>query len=449
MRRHCQPGPAGRVLTGNLREFRRDQLGFLTASARKFGDIVRLRFFRVPVILLSNPAHIEWVFTNRNFIKPISLRLPLQRRIFGRGLLSSEGEVWLRQRRLTQQAFHRGRLPKYGEHMSEDAGRTLAGWQAGDVRDIYDEMRALALEIATTCLFNADMSSDGSIVRKVCKTTTSVFENQGSPMWIMNNLLPTPNHLRFRKAMKQLDKIIYDLVIDHQRRHSEFDDLLSMLLSARDEDGTRLNTRQLRDELATLFFASHEAVALALSWTCYLLARYPNVQSAVAAELHDVLEGRPSPRPADLPRLRYTGTVVKEAMRLYPPNRSVGREALNDCEIGGYHVPAGAQVLMSQWVVHRDARFFDDPEVFKPERWTAGFTERLPKYAYFPFGGGPRICIGQEFAKVEEPLVIAAILNKFKLSLIDGRVVEPHPVVLLRPGNRIMIQLNDRGRGGD
>ena len=141
--------------------------------------------------------------------------------------------------------------------------------------------------------------------------------------------------------------------------------------------------------------------------------------------------------------------VVKEALRLYPPNRSVGREALVDCEIGGYHVPAGTQVLMSQWVTHRDARFFDDPEVFKPERWTAGFTERLPKYAYFPFGGGPRICIGQEFAMMEAPLVIAAILNKFKLSLIDGRVVEPHPVVLLRPGNRIMIQLSDRGRGGD
>jgi len=449
MKRHRPPGPAGRLLTGNLREFRRDQLGFLTRSAREFGDIVRLRFFRVPVLLLSNPKHIEGVFNSRNFIKPLSLRLPLQRRIFGRGLLSSDGEVWLRQRRITQQAFHRDRLTKYGEAMIAAAHRTLARWQAGDVRDIYDEMRVLALEIAATCLFNADIRRDGSLVREVCKTTTSVFENQGSPRWIIDNLLPTPNHLRFRKAVRQLDKIIYDLVIDHQKRRPELDDLLSMLLSARDEDGARLSTRQLRDELATLFFASHEAVALVLSWSCYLLARHHNVQSAVAAELDHVLKGRTSPHPADLPRLRYTGMVVKEALRLYPPNRSVGREALVDCEIGGYHVPAGTQVLMSQWVTHRDARFFDDPEVFKPERWTAGFTERLPKYAYFPFGGGPRICIGQEFAKVEAPLVIAAILNKFKLSLIDERVVEPHPVVLLRPGNRIMIQLSDRGRGGD
>jgi len=350
----------------------------------------------------------------------------------------------LRQRRITQQAFHRDRLEKYAEAMIETAHRTLAGWQAGDDRDIYDEMRQLALEIAAGCLFNADMRRVGSIVSEVCRTTASVFENQGSPMWIIDNLLPTPNHLRFRKAMRQLDKIIYDLVIDHQRRRSEFDDLLSMLLAARNETGAPSDIQQLRDELATIFFASHEAVALVLSWSCYLLARHPNVQSAVVAELEDVLEGRTSPCAADLPRLRYTGMVVREAMRLYPPNRSVGREALNDCEIGGYHVPAGTQVLMSQWIVHRDARYFDDPEDFKPARWTADFTERLPKYAYFPFGGGPRICIGQEFAVMEALLIVAAILRKFQLSLSGEQIVEPHPVVLLRPGKRIMIKLNDR-----
>jgi cytochrome P450 len=443
------PGPSGHFLTGNAREFRKDQLGFLTRSAREFGDITRLRFFHVPVLLLSNPQHIEFVFTSRNFTKSMSLRLPLQRRIFGRGLLSSDGDGWLRQRRIVQPAFHHDRLTKYAETMIDHTRRTLARWQSGDIRDVYEEMKALALKIAAACFFNSDITRDHAIIRDVCKEITSVFETQGSATWIIDNLLPTPKHLRFRKSIRQLDKIIYQLVAGHQRDHSRFDDLLSMLLSARDENGAPLSDQQLRDELATLFFASYEAVALALSWTCYLLAKYPEVQSAVIAELRQVLRGRAWPSPEDLPSLSYTGRVIKESMRLYPPNRSVGREALNDCEIGGYDVTAGSQILMSQWVVHRDARNFDHPEDFKPGRWTPEFTRQLPRYAYFPFGGGPRVCVGQDFAMMEATLVIATMLSKFSLSPADDRVVEPHPVVLLRPKNGIRIKLRDHDHKGD
>ena len=418
-------------------------MGFLTESARNFGDVVRLRFLHVPVWILNNPEHIEQVFNSRNFIKPRSLRLPLQRRIFGNGLLSSDGEVWLRERRLTQPAFHRDRLARYAEVMIASTEEMLAGWKAEESRDVYDDMRGLALEIAARCLFNADMSRDGAIVREVSNTVTDVFAFQGGPRWLLDNLLPTPKNLRFRKAIKQLDRIIYDLISRH-REGKGSDDLISMLLSAEDEDGTRMSRQQLRDELATLFFASHEAAALVLTWTSYLLARYPDKQDTLVAELRSSLQDRKAPKVADLSALAYTRMVIKEAMRLYPPNRSVGREALNDCEIGDYHVPAGTQLLMSQWVVHRDSRYFDSPEEFLPERWTPEFMRQLPKYAYFPFGGGPRVCIGQDFAMMEAMLVVATMLQRFKLVLVEGQVVKPQPVVLLRPKNGIRVRIEAR-----
>ncbi len=440
------PGPKRHLFTGNTREFYKDQLGFLTESARKYGDVVSLRFLHVPVYLLSNPVHIEQVFGSQNFIKSKSLRLPLQRRIFGNGLLSSNGEQWLRERRLTQPAFHRDHLNAYGESMIAGTEKMIADWEADGIRDVYDEMRALALEISAKCLFNADMSRVGATVREISDTVTKVFAAQGGLLWILDNFLPTPNNIRFRKAIKQLDKIIYDLV-SRQTDHDNYDkseNLIAMLLSAQDEHGARMNRQQLRDELATLFFSSHEAVALALTWTCYLLARHPDKQETLFAELRGRLLEGTTPTVADLRGLPYTRMVIKEALRLYPPNRSVGREALNDCEIGGYYVPAGTQVIMSQWVVQRDPRHFESPEEFRPERWTPEFTKQLPKYAYFPFGGGPRVCIGQDFALMEAMLVVATVLRKFRLALVTDQVIEPQPVVLLRPRNGIKIQATAR-----
>ncbi len=443
MKGTCPPGPRGHLLTGNSREFYKDQLRFLTDIAREFGDVVRLRFLHLPVYVLNNPKHIEWVFGSRNFIKPMSLRMPLQRRIFGNGLLSSQGELWLRERRLTQIAFHRDRVATYGAAMVACAKEMLAGWQSGEIRDVYDDMRTLALEIAAKCLFSVDMSGDGAMVRDVCNTIIKVFASQGGPLWVLDNLFPTPNNLRFRKAINQLDKIIYDLISRHRREHAQGDNLLSILISSEDEDGSRMSYQQLRDELATLLFASHEAAALVLTWTCYLLALYPEAQATVVSELRGLLNSRKTLEAADVPALSYTRKVVLEAMRLYPPNRSVGREALNDCEIGDYHVPAGAQIMMSQWVVHRDSRYFDSPKQFRPDRWTPEFMKQLPKYAYFPFGGGPRVCVGQHFAMMEAILVIATILRRFKLTLVEGQVVEPRPVVLLRPRNAVKIRLTD------
>jgi cytochrome P450 len=304
-------------------------------------------------------------------------------------------------------------------------------------------MRALALEIAAKCLFNADMSFHGAMLREISNTITKVFASQGGPFWIVDNFFPTPNNIRLRKAINQLDRIVFELISSH-RASKASGDLITMLLAAEEEDGTRMSVQQLRDELSTLFFASHEAAALVLTWTCYLLARYPDKQETLVAELRHCLQGRTIPRVADLPALIYTGTVIREAMRLYPPNRSVGREALNDCEIGNYYVPAGTQILMSQWVVQRDARYFEKPDEFRPERWTPEFTRQLAKYAYFPFGGGPRVCIGRDFAIMEAVLVIATLLRRFKLVAVEGQEIEPQPVVLLRPKNGIKVRLEVR-----
>jgi cytochrome P450 len=317
------PGPRRHFFTGNTREFYQDQLGFLTGSARTFGDVFSLRFLHVPVYVLSNPLHIERVFCSEDFIKPKSLRLPLQRRIFGNGLLSSNGEVWLRERRLTQPAFHRDQLAAYAAKMIASTEKMLADWEAEETHDIYDEMRALALEISAKCLFNADMDRDGATVREISDTVTKVFASQGRPLWILDNILPTPHNLRFRKAIRNLDRILYNIV-SRSEAAAESDNLVVRLLSAADENGARMNSQQLRDELATLFFSSHEATALALTWTCYLLALHPDKQEKLFAELCGTLQARTALVFADLAALPYTRMVVKEALRLYPPIGALG-----------------------------------------------------------------------------------------------------------------------------
>lgn len=274
------PGPKRHPLSGNSREFYKDQLGFLTRSAREFGDVVRLRFFHVNVYLLNNPKYIESVFSRRDFVKPISLRLPLQRRIFGNGLLSSEGDDWLRQRRLTQPQFNHDRLSVYGDIITDRTDKLMINWRAGDELDIHAEMRALALEVAARSFFSVELSSDAAVVSEACNTIAKVFARQGSPLWILDNILPTPNHLRFRRAIEQLDKVVFQIIAKRRSEADHVDDLLSLLLSTHANEDTELSDQQLRDELTTLFFASHEAVALVLTWTCYLLARHPEVQSA-------------------------------------------------------------------------------------------------------------------------------------------------------------------------
>jgi len=364
--------------------------------------------------------------------------------LVGNGLLTSEGEEWQRQRRLAQPAFHRQRISGYGDVMVEYAERLIAQWHGGEERDIYRDMMRLTLEIAAKTLFNADVSGDADKVRVVLSEMVKPFASQATVKWILDNRLPTRAHKEFFAAAKEIDEIVYRIIGERRASGRDEGDLLSMLLSAHDEDdGSQMTDRQLRDEVMTIFLAGHETTALTLSWTWYLLAQNPEAEEKFHAELDEVLGSR-LPTMADLSRLKYTEMIAKESMRLYPPAFGVGREAIEECEIGGYRVPAGSQLFMFQWVTQRDPRFFPEPAKFYPERWTEEASNSIPKYAYFPFGGGPRACIGNYFAMMEIALVLATIGQQFRFSLAPDHQVGLLPAMSLRPKSGIRVVVEKR-----
>lgn len=430
---------------GVMREFNRDSLGFIERAQRDYGDIVWMRFLYVPALFLYHPNEIEYVLSAnpRNFRKAMSLRSNFFQRLVGNGLLTSEGEEWKRQRRLSSPAFHRHRISAYADTMVGYTNRLTANWQPGEARDMHREMMRLTLEIVVRCLFSADVSNDVDHVGDTLKELVKPFAAQATLKWILDNRLPTPTHLRFNKFVKRIDDVVYRIIAERRASGKDEGDLLSMLLAARDDDGSQMTDQQLRDEVMTLFLAGHETTALTLTWTWYLLGKHPGVEKKFHDELDEVLGGRPATM-ADLPRLKFTEQIAKECMRLYPPAYGLGREAIADCEIGGYQVPAGTQVFMFQWVTQRDARFFDRPGDFVPERWSSDFEESLPKYAYFPFGGGPRACIGASFAMMEMMLVLGTIGQKFRLTLVPDRPVEIYPAMSLRPKDAVMVTVHPR-----
>ena len=433
------PGPKGHFLLGVMRDFNDDTLGFIE-RCRDFGDVVKTRFLWVHAYFLYNPRDIESLLTTnaKSFRKAQSLRSPFFARLVGNGLVTSEGEFWRRQRRLAQPAFHRQRISSYGAVMVEYAQRALTKWREGETLDISREMNRLTLEIVVKTLFNADVSSDADHVGAMLSEVVKPFASQATLKWILDNRLPTPGHRRYFQAVSEIDRIVFRII--SERRASKLDegDLLSMLLQAQDEDGSQMTDAQLRDEVMTLFLAGHETTALSLSWSWYLLATHPEVEKKWHAELKEVLGDR-LPTVEDLRNLTYTEMITKEAMRLYPPAYAVGREALEDTSFGGFKVPKGSQVFAFQWVTQRDERYFENPDRFDPERWTAERAEEIPKYAYFPFGGGPRQCIGNYFAMMEIVLLLATIGQCFSLSLAAEQRVELLPVLSLRPKQGIRL----------
>jgi cytochrome P450 len=439
------PGPRGAPLMGVMREFNSDQLGFIDRMRDEYGDIVWMRFLYVPALFLYHPDQVEYVLvTNpKNFIKSMSLRSNFFHRLVGNGLLTSEGEEWKRARRLSQPAFHRERVASYGQVMVDYANRLVGRWRDGETRDVHPDMMRLTLEIVVQCLFSADVSTDVDEVGATLKELVKPFAAQATVSWILNNRLPTPTHLRFHKLARKIDNVVYRIISERRASGEDKGDLLSMLLAARDEDGSQMTDRQLRDEVMTLFLAGHETTALTLAWSWYLLGTNPEAERKFHAELDEVLGGRP-PTFADLPRLKFTEQLAKESMRLYPPAFGLGREAINDCEIGGYRVPKGTQVFLFQWATQRDPRFYEEPNAFRPERWTADFIERLPKYAYFPFGGGPRVCIGTSFAMMEIILCLATIGQRFRLEIDRDHPVSIYPAMSLRPRDGIKVRVRER-----
>ena len=348
------PGPKGRPVLGNMLGYARDPLGFLTRCSREHGDVVRLRFPGTLAYLISHPDDVEQVLVknSRNFIKDKYTREQLS--VLGNGLLINEGDFWRRQRRLAQPAFHRRRVEAYGETMVAFTERMLEGWQDGEVRNVHTEMMRLTLEIVAKTLLDADIAGEAEGVGEALGQIMDYFSDQGSGSFLrlLPESVPTPANVRYRRAVRRLDGIIYSIIEERRRSGADTGDLLSMLLHAEDEDGNRMDPKQLRDEVMTVVLAGHETTAIALSWTFYLLGENPETERNLTAELEEVLDGRAA-TVRDLPRLRYADAVIKESMRLYPPAWAIGREALGDCEIGGYHVPTKTQMFISQYVTDR------------------------------------------------------------------------------------------------
>jgi cytochrome P450 len=413
----------------------------------RHGDVVQVALGPLHVTLLSHPDLVEDVLVTRNRLwqKDAYLHQTL-RPVLGDGLLSSEGDFWRRQRRLAQPAFHRDRIAAYGEIMVGHARRLASQWRDGETRDAHKDMMRLTLEIVAETLFGANVGDHAEEVGTALEDVLAVVTDPLELFVPLLKRLPTPGRRRFDRGVAKLDSILYGVI--EQRRKSgagESNDLLSMLLHARDEDGSRMSDKQLRDECMTLFLAGHETTALNLSWTWMLLSQSPVASSRLSRELDEVLGDR-APTMADLPHLRYAGHVIAESLRLYPPAWSMGREAREDVEVGGYHVPRGAQVWFCPWAIQRDPRWFDRPNEFRPERWEGDFAKTLHRYAYFPFGGGPRFCIGQSFAQMEAVLLLATLAQAFHVEVLSRRVV-PEPSVTLRPKKGLRVRLRRRSRG--
>lgn len=444
------PGPNGTTPVARLRgyvAFRRDPLNFLTRLAREHGDIVHFIVGAQHAYLLNHPDLIRDVLVNHQDHFHKGRALQRAKRLLGEGLLTSEGEHHRRQRRLAQPAFHKKRIDAYGAVMVDYAARQIAHWRDGADADIAHEMMRLTLSIVGKTLFDADVESDADDIGGALDAIMELFNMLLLPYSEYLEKLPLPHTRRFERARAKLDRVIYRIIEERRHNHRDAGDLLSMLLDARDEetDGAGMTDSQIRDEVMTLILAGHETTANLLSWTWYLLAQNPAAEATLHAELDEVLSrGRRLPTVADLPRLRYTEMVVSESMRLYPPAWVVGRLAVEDLEVGGYTIRSGSLVLLSQYVTHRDPRYFRDPARFSPERWTPEARDARPAYSYFPFGGGARRCIGEGFAWMEGVLLTATIASRWRMRLDPHHKVEPYPRITLRPRRGIRVTLERR-----
>jgi cytochrome P450 len=439
-------GPKPHWLTGHLRGFARDRLGFLTDLAREYGDVVAIRFYNRNILVVNHPDLVEEVLVTRNrqFIKHFALRWA--KPTLGEGLLTSEGDFWRRQRRLSQPAFHREKVAGHAAVMVSYTERMLQGWADGQTLDVQDAMMRLTLEIVAKCLFDADVSGDSADASAAMETVLHCFTARVNSLINLPMFIPTSTNLRLRRAKGRLDRIVYGMIAARRASGEDRGDLLSMLLSATDpveEGGSGMTDLQLRDEAMTLFMAGHETTANTMAWVFYLLSKNPEAEAKLHAELDQELPDRP-PTFDDLPRLAYAERVVTEALRLYPTVWLLGREAIEPTEVGGHPVPVGTTVYMSQWVLHRDPRFFDDPLEYRPDRWLDGLAKKIPRYAYFPFGGGPRICIGNAFALMEATLLLATIARRFRVKVAHPEAVVPLPTMTLRPVGGMEVVLEAR-----
>lgn len=438
------PGPKGLPFLGLALQVRRDPLGVLTRVVREHGDLVRFIVAGQERILLNDPDLIEQVLVvqHAKFHKS-ELTRRVTGPLLGQGLLISEGDFWRRQRRLAQPAFHRSRINEYAAPMVECAEAHASAWKSGEVRDVAREMMQLTLVIAVRTLFGATLPGEAMEVGDALAFLMRYqLWRQRSPLRLPESW-PTPRNRRAMREMKFLDSLVYRIIEEKKTLHGAGNDLLSLLMDAMDDDGTQMTPQQLRDETMTLFLAGHETTALLLGWTWYLLGENPAAETRLLDELRAVLGGC-APQVSDLMKMPYLQAVLNETLRLYPPAYIMARTSIEPFSLGGYEFGRDTTVLISQWVTQRDARFFEAPEEFRPERWVNGSAGKVSAGAYFPFGDGPRRCIGQGFAMLEAALVVATIAQKFRFRLVPGHAVEPEPLVTLRFRHGLRMKIEAR-----
>lgn len=439
------PGPPASLFSAIAFGPARDPIGFFSRLARDHGDLVYVRMGGEHVYFVNDPVDIKDVLvTNQRFFHK-GRGLERSRRLLGRGLLTSEDDLHRKQRRLIQPAFHRDRIASYADVMTMYGGRVCDSWTNGTTIDAAQEMNRLTLGVVGKTLFDADVESQA---REVGRALTAVMESFWTlmlPCASVLERLPLPAIRRSRRARADLDALIYGMIAERRRHPSDRGDLLSMLLMANDDEagGAGMSDEQVRDEAMTIFLAGHETTANALAWTWYLLSETPDVERRLHDEVDRTLGGR-LPTLADIPLMPFVERVVTESMRLYPPAWIIGRRAVQDYSIRDYVAPAGSLFIVSPYVLHRDARYFSEADRFDPDRWTPEFKASLPPFAYLPFGGGARRCIGESFAMMELVLVLATIAQRWRLALVAGHPVVPQPVITLRLEHGLRMTVHQR-----
>lgn len=439
------PGPRGPLATARLvRSFTRDPDATILAVSQEYGPVASMRFGRDVVVVVSDPELVGELLLDKEgaYIKDVVTRGLAE--VLGRGLLTSEGEQWRRQRKLIAPSLGKGRIAGYAESMVEHTRGYVERLRQGEERDVHADMSKLTLDIVVATLFGAKLP--GGVQERVAKIIDQYMHDFHALQHSWRSLFPAwfpfPERLRGGLLARELDALVMDVVKERRASAVRGDDLLSRLLAARDETtpDRGMDDRQLRDEVITLFTAGHETTSNALSWTLLLLAEHPEIDARLATEVREVLGGR-SATPDDLASLPLARAVLDEAMRLYPPAHIIGREAKRDVRLGGWLLPKGTNVAVSPWAMHHDRRFFEDPEAFRPDRWLDGSTAALPRHVYLPFGGGPRVCVGNHFALMEGVLVLVTLVQRARFERISRAPVRAQPAITLRPVDGVPLRV--------
>ncbi|BBM87371.1 cytochrome P450 [Candidatus Uabimicrobium amorphum] len=434
------PGPTGNWFSGSWPEFRKDMLGFFHKYTSIYGEMYQFRLFAMRFCVVNSPQLLHEIFVEKNdsFIKSWNMRQ--LKMAFGNGLVTSSGEFWKQQHRIVQPAFRRSKLHKYAQQMIDIIDKVVGEWQDGQSLDIHGEMVKMTLQIVSKTLFNIDTEQDVQKVKDSVDVIVKQFASITSSRIPIPFIVPTPQNLKVMKIFFQFPRSARRMIRARKER-GNLDDLLSDLFRAQQELG--ITDKQVLDEVFTLLVVGHETTATSLTWAFYLIAKHPHVQQKIEEELQRVI-GQRNIEVEDIDKLTYTSNVVRETLRLYPPLWAIGRESIEDVQIGKQLIPKGVQVLMVQHVVHRDARYFDEPQKFLPERWENGFEKKIPKYAYFPFGGGPRVCIGNHYNMIESTLILAMAIQKFRVQILEDRGTALLPSITLQPLHKVEITVQKR-----